>query len=280
MFVLLVLLSFVGWHAVRAINHPHVENSDQINIGAMVLKTLRPELLARDYFFKDPSVFAFYTPAFVALAAKLTQFTGSFDSALATLVPFVLLIYISGMCVLVFSMTQSVWLAAFIAMLSSVQQWTIGGTFWGVIPLPAMLPRALFLCSTPWLTLALFRLLERPRLFSLVGFGLLVGMLGNLHPVSGFHFSQLVLMIWLIRQGNGTDRIWGALLVAGSAFVGVSPTLVSFYVGTRVYTAPDVSFERFYEILHERFETFFPPGVFSFYGIELDGSRQALACWV
>lgn len=269
-----LLLAAAQW--VVALSQPVLRNSDQINIGVMVLANAQPELFSRDYLFADRSLFRFYTPAFLAAAAFLTDLTGSYKSGLALLVPVVSFVYMAGMYKLVHEVSGYRTIAFFIAIVSATQQWALGATFWGVSGLGAMLPRTVFCAATPWLALIVFRMRHPVRARTGFWFGLAIGVLANLHPVSAFHFAQLVLLLLLLAGGR---QSFPGLAAAASAMVaGAFPVAISFF-GNTVGRGGTVPFAQFAQALRERLATLFPFQALDVFGITVDAPAQTMLVW-
>ena len=276
---ILIMLGFVAWHTMVAFSDPFVENSDQVNIGLMVLKTSSPALFPRDYVFSDPQLFAFYTPAYIAFVGFLNGLTGSYDMSMALLVPVVALIYVSGMFALVLYLTGSIWLGVFVAVISAIPQWTIGATFWGVVGLGAMVPRALYTMCLPWLFLACFALLMRDEGWRVASVALAGGLLANVHPVTGFHFIQLLLSFWFVLRPKSLALVAELSISCLAAFVGALPVLLNFLQGTKPYSGTGMDFHQFYIILQQRLATLFPFAPFDFFGYSVGAAAQEWLLW-
>ena len=277
---ILTMLGVVAWHTMVAFSDPFVQNSDQVNIGLMALKMSSPSLFSRDFAFSDPQLFAFYTPTYLAFVRFLNGLTGSYDLSIALLVPVVGLVYLGGMSFLVVRLTGSLWLGVLFAVISAIPQWTIGATFWGVVGLDTILPRTLYTMCLPWLFLAFFVLLERDRSWHIASVALAGGILANLHPVSGFHFIQLLLSLWLVLRPK-TLKLAAELLVSSlGAFVGSLPVLLSFLQGTRSDGPIGIDFDGYYAILRERLSTLFPFGPFDVFGYRVGAATQEGLLWL
>lgn len=275
--ILSVFLLYALVNGVVAFAEIELRNSDQINIGVMALAIADPEIFSRDYLFSDRSAFQFYTPFFISLANFLTAITGSYKNGLALLVPALILIYMLGMYRLVYSITEHRPVALFIAIISSPQQWSLGATFWGVADLSAIMPRTFFCTLAPWLVIAVFKLAQQP-LKSAPGFwfGLAIGASANLHPVSAFHFSQLILLL-LLFSGAKVPLLGLAATMGGMA-LGAAPVTLNFISGTAGGDA--VPFEPFAEVIRQRFATIFPFPPFNVFGITVDATMQYSTAWI
>jgi|RhiMethySRZTD1v2_1073278.scaffolds.fasta_scaffold170311_3 hypothetical protein len=107
-------------------------------------------------------------------------------------------LYLVGHYALFRALTGS-WLAAALGALSALAvRDALGGEYWGFGGLRDVLPRAIASGLTPLLLLAFLRLRGQP--FFAVYF-ILVGLVANLHPVSGLHLAQISALthLWLGR---------------------------------------------------------------------------------
>lgn len=276
---ILVLVAFATWHTWLGWNDPYVENSDQVNIGIMVLKLSSPELFARDYAFSDARLFSFYTPGFLSLIRFLNGITRSYDVSLVVLVPVIMLTYLGGMFALVAYLTKNAWVAAFVAVVSSPRQWTAGSTFWGVTGLGAVMPRTLFTMLVPWLVLLVFTWAKDEERWKFPLVALITGLSANLHPVSAFHFMQVLLSIVFVTRPP-RKAVSAALASGLAACVGALPMIITFISGTRVVQGDRGDFHEFLGVLHERFGTLFPfPGL-QVSGVSIGQTAQEAIVWI
>lgn len=269
-------------------------NSDQANIGIMELKASNPALFARDYVFKDDTLFKFYTPAFISLIAFLKPLTGSFDKALAALMPFTITIYLAGMFYLCLEITNNEWVSLLISLLSAYPRWAVGVTFWGVAGLETMIPRTLFLMAFPWVVGWWYRRLGRVRWQQMALLGLITGLLANLHPVSGLFVVQLMttmlILVYAVEWINGRiswrvalqTSITQLVATAVGTLVGIWPTLNNFVQNTAPpVNLPRPPFETFVDVLYQRLFTLFPlqPESLNFWGHPLTATEQTIIIW-
>ena len=185
-------------------------SSDQMNGGILVLKESHPELFARDYAFKDMSLFRYYTPLWRWLVERIMNVTGDYAMSLLVLTPVVMLVYLTGMFVLVYYTTESVLVAILVSSVSSLQWRGFPTDVWGVAgPKTVLMPRGLFCMVAPWLFLLMFRWFrQKDYWWQLPLLAFLGGLGANLHPPSGMVFTQLLLSMILLTQGinNGSAR--------------------------------------------------------------------------
>jgi hypothetical protein len=159
LFALVSLLFAVSAFQAAAVKGTF-DNTDQANIGIMALRLSDPTVYARDYVFQDTHLFEFYTPVYLGLVRGLTQRLGTYDRALAAITPMVLLVYLVGIFLFLYQITQNSLVSAWIGLISASQKVTIAATFWGVAGISTMMPRTLFLMVMPWLLLLWFLWLE------------------------------------------------------------------------------------------------------------------------
>ncbi len=195
---------------------PYRMGHDQICLGTMIAKDLDPGLYPQDYAFHDNSLYRNYIPFFRLIMRSLTTLTGSFETALFSLVPVVVLMYALGMALLLFKVSDSLWAALLITFLSIPYRPAPGGEVWGVGGGEFMLARTLATALTPYLFILFFNLLKFPNLKKATFLGALTGLLAFLHPptalFTGEIFGGLLALTCLAKT-----RQWpvlGALLLA------------------------------------------------------------------
>lgn len=268
---------------LTAISQATIDNSDQANIGIMALRLSDDTVYQRDYLFRETDLFQFYTPLFLNLVQLLTDLTGTYDLALTVMVPVVLFIYLVGMFLFLYQITQNSLVSSLVSLISSTHKGSIAATFWGVAGIGTIMPRTLFLMLVPWLLLLWFRWLEDSRCWKTPFVAFLVGLAANLHPVSGFVLLQILLLMLLLTYGISRASFVRFILSSAAALVGVWPTLTNFLrhstpAATGQPTA--VSFATFYEVLHIRLFTLFPIKDLHFFGHFLTPAEQTAVIWI
>ncbi|MDP3183402.1 MAG: hypothetical protein Q8M54_11380 [Desulfobaccales bacterium] len=194
---------------------PYRMGHDQICLGTMIAKDLDPGLYPRDYAFKDNSLYRHYIPFFRQIMRSLTTLTGSFETALFSLVPVVVLVYVLGMALLLFRVSNSLWAALLITFFSIPYRPAPGGEIWGVGGLEFMLARTLATALTPYLFILFFNLLESPNLRKGAFLGALTGLLAFLHPPTALFTGEIFVVLFTLTC-LAKPRHWpvlGALLL-------------------------------------------------------------------
>ena len=195
---------------------PYQMGHDQICLGTMIAKDLDPGLYPKDYAFHDNSLYLNYIPFFRLIMRRLTTLTGSFETALFSLVPVVVLVYTLGMALLLFKVSNSLWAALLITFLSIPYRPAPGGEIWGVGGGEFVLARTLATALTPYLFILFFNLLKVPSLRKAAFLGALTGLLAFLHPptalFTGEIFAGLFALTCLIKTRHWP--VLGALLLA------------------------------------------------------------------
>jgi hypothetical protein len=250
--LLFLLMALLAWWANSL--EPHV-SSDHINIATMVLKGQQPELFSRDLGFSDEGTFRFYTPAYRKLIAFLATSTGDLLTAPRILTPILVSIYLCGAYLLFFVLTQHK-RASLLTAILSLPAWPTLIDSWGLDVPKNMLPRSVFLAFVPWLTLGLIR--TSHRFVSTALAFLAIGLLANLHPVSGFGFAQILLLTILFQNKFRPHAF------ARCAFFGIAAALpvigfaVTYVSGTQVAEANGVPYTITLDLLKYRIAGFFP----------------------
>jgi len=278
--VLGVCVAFIAYHVYVGSFQLAALSGDQLNIGIMVLKQSRPELFARDYAFKDMSLFRFYTPLWRWLVEQIMSITGDYAGSLLVLMPVMMFVYLAGMFVLAYYTTESVLVATLVSSISSLQWRGFPGDMWGVAGLQTVVtPRGLFCMLAPWLFFLMFRWFrQRDRWWQLPLLAFLGGLGANLHPPSGMIFTQLLLSMILLTQGINKKSLTNLLLSALAAVAGAMPMLFNFirHTGEELGAVP---FEVFYQVMHERLGNLFPFRSPVFFGHPLNARGQELMVW-
>jgi hypothetical protein len=96
---------------------------------------------------------------------------------------------------LIFYLTKDRFSALFVSLLSLVVRDSLGGTYYGFSGFEYLQPRSLFAMFVPFFYL-LFFLWKDSRKMALLTF--LIGILSNIHPTSGLHLSQILLLSLLL----------------------------------------------------------------------------------
>lgn len=269
---------------VTAQLEPPGTSGDQTNIGIMELKQSNNMLYSRDYVFKDTSLFKFYTPAFVSLTTILRQWTGSYFLGLAVMVPILMFFYQTGMYFLTYHITHNNLVAILISLISVRRWWSIGATYWGLAGINAMVPRSVFLMFVPWIILFWFAWLHDKSLWKLPIIAFVIGLVGNLHPVSGFLLTQLLLSIAFLEFGFSRRMMWNVISSSVATIIGIWPTLLNFINNTNpnnIETTVVTPFAQFYLIVQERLSTLFPLklGELVFWGYPMTADHQVFVVW-
>ena len=119
--ILSLLVLFVAYRTYIGSLRLHELGSDQVNLGVMILKDVNPELYSRDSLFKDSSIYQYYTPLYRQFIEFFVVLIGSsYSGILLGLMPVVMLFYLFGMFILLFSVTRHVWISLFVAILLAV----------------------------------------------------------------------------------------------------------------------------------------------------------------
>jgi hypothetical protein len=186
---------------------------DQQEINAIVEKRLDPSILPRDALYGTP-VIGLYTPSFIWLEATIARWRGNDPrAALQALVWPLGVAFVLGHYLLFRYVTGSPVAAALGAASALTIRNSLGGDYWGFDGLTSAQPRTLMAAVVPPLLLLFLRWRQRAG-FPAYFLGL--GLLANLHPVSGFHLAQVTAAghLWLERfQGRAVRCIMAGVLL-------------------------------------------------------------------
>lgn len=282
--VFLIFLLLAAYYTYIGFTAPQLGNSDQVNVGVMVNKLLQPELYSTDYVFKDNSFFEFYTPTFLQTLSFLQTQTGKFEYALVLYVPVIMLGYLTGMFIFIYAITKNYLISAAIAILSSFNHHAIAGTWWGVNGIEYVMPRSLFLLFVPWLFLLLYFWLDEKNWKKMGVLGLIVGLLTNIHPVSGFLFAQIFFPLSLIAWGISKKTFWTLCLVALLMLFGALPMLANFIKTTdQASTTAELDYESYLDVAQIRYDYSlfpYPPESLTIFKHPIDTQEQTAIVWV
>jgi hypothetical protein len=256
--------------------------NDQIAIGTALTKDLDPSLFVRDYVYHDLSLWAFYTPFMLWLAKALWRVLGSYDLAIAALVPLVLAVYVVGMYRLVLAVSGDRLVSLVVALVSTAPRYSIGYEVWGVSGADGIGPRALFWAASPYLFWIMFRLRARGWNAGLL-VGLTLGVMANLHPVSALPAGEVLTVLALITAPSWKSALGEVVGLGVGALLGGLPTVLTFVRGLRgVVGLPPISFEEFAQLLRERLVTLFPhkPLRYPLVDVPISPAVQEAAVWM
>jgi hypothetical protein len=188
------------------------------------------------------------------LIAWLGGITGDLLTAPGLLIPFLTVLYLAGAYRLFVFLTGHRQASLLVALLSLLG-WRALMDSWGLNLPETPLPRNLFLALVPWLVLPLLR--ARDSLWVGIPVFLVIGLLANLHPVSAFGFTQVLLLIVLFE---GRFRPAAFLKCAALGMAAAVPTLpfaITYSKGLQVAREP-IPYEIVADLLRNRVAGFYP----------------------
>ncbi|HID28680.1 MAG TPA: hypothetical protein EYP19_01600 [Desulfobacterales bacterium] len=177
-------------------------SSDQKNMAVLATGQAYPGIFAKDPLLADPSLYAYYHPWFLRLLAGLEGFCGSYANGYCLLVFPVLLVFLTGMYLLVFHCTESRLFAVAIALFLGLIHipFRISGA-WEIAYVSGMNLKNIFAALVPWLLLATLKVRGEPRFWPLIG--LFVGVLFHVHLSSAPGWGIALWFAVLIAPGRG-----------------------------------------------------------------------------
>ncbi len=227
-------LLFLGYLCLRVwgdgnLGH-FVLNSDQTNYMVFYLKSTFPHLFGRDPVFADATMMAHYMPMFLGL---LKGVFGAFAylPGLRLLQILLCSAYLLGFFALFHGLSGRPWVSAFITLLTCETIAIFPIETWGAGSVHTVLARTFFLIFLPLFYWGWWRFRQSPR--QLVAVYGLMGLVGNLHPVS---FATLIPPLLLAQcwMGRGRWQVWRlALLCGGAALLPMVPFLAHYLSHTQ-----------------------------------------------
>ena len=159
-------LVVIAW-TLDSLIDPGIKSTDLNVMATIVSKDMDPSLYSRDHLFSGAELYRLYTPLYRWIIAQAWQIGGAFEVGLALLVPPVLGVYLIGMFMLLWRVTQNSWLALGLTVASAhYHGLTMGAEVWAVGGSSEMMSRTLFIPAVPLVMLMFLQIIERPRLAS------------------------------------------------------------------------------------------------------------------
>jgi len=153
--LLLVILLVSFAYTVSSSRDTGSYSGDLDHVKVMVAKEMDPDLYTSDYFFNSKSPYRdlhkYYIPFYLWIVKSLWNLTGSFESGLVLLVPFLVALYLFGMVLLLTRLTKQVWLSMGLALASNPYRGTMGLDFWGVASSYFIAALTIFCAFAPFL---------------------------------------------------------------------------------------------------------------------------------
>jgi len=213
--------------------------ADQANMLAEAFKRNDPALYPSDGIFAASGPGAAWRmrlPAWQAVLAGAVKLTGASDplNALRTLGAVALVVYLLSMYLLLYRQTHSSSMATLVAVLSTAI-FSVERPYWGLGPIFAVTPQAMYLAVVPLLVMGLLHFCGR---WPVVGVFFLAGLCGNIHLTSAINLT-LVMLIVLLAVGRLRPRAWalaGPSAVAAAA--GAAPAAYYYWVVLRAAGTP------------------------------------------
>jgi hypothetical protein len=242
----------------------------------MILKDRDSTLYAHDSLYATNELYQLYTPSYRWIADQVWQIYGSFEAGSIRLVPLIMGVYLVGMFILLHQVTGNPWISLGLTVASAHFHRTVGSSGWGLAGPASMGSRTLFIVMVPFVALLYLSILKEPGWRKDIGLGLVIGLLTNIHPVSGFHLLVLFLICLILVRGN-TYRGWQTLITMGiTAVIGAWPVISNFTQTTNQAVDDGITFTTFSAIVGQRYPLFFYPASFQRPLLDLELTRPTL----
>jgi hypothetical protein len=203
----------------------HLTSDQHLNL-VLVLKGLDPAAFPTDLVFDGPDIAGQYIPLYIGYLRRAYLLTGDLAAGYKLLVFPLNFLYLAGAYLVFRRFGGSPGLASGLALFAGLPMTIpLAGEVFGIGPVQILTARSLFTAAFPWLFLAFCRWLTAPA--RLVGLFLGIGLLANLHPVSGLFVAPMLILAYLLERRAGW-RAWGWGLGMGLAtLLGAAPILWS-----------------------------------------------------
>src|SRR5690606_20373868 len=203
-------------------------SSDLSNILPICMKLDNPELFQNDLYLSELDDVKYYTPAFVQSLRFFAWFTsGDYVQALNLMGFFTHLLYGLLWFAFFYTLRRDFWLALLFSVFFRGVIWPPGGELLGISDIWTIMPRTVFMTLAP-LPLILYVYLKR---FNVVASALVLGLITNMHPITGVgvtvcYFSAFAIYAgYFQRQGRVFARDF---LLAGLGWIiGILPYLLT-----------------------------------------------------
>jgi len=197
----------------------------------LIMRWSDATLFTRDPFV--PSVLPVFPAAYLGLTAPVLGASGDPGTFLLVVSSLLLLVYATGTYRLVWVVTGHRAAALLVALVSLRGNTDVSGTGWGVF-LGTAPPRSFLFAATPWIVAGLVRAGRARWRLALTG-GLL-GLLGNIHPLSAGHLYLLAATGIAVRGAPGRLRGVAGLSLGFGA--GMLPYLTQWLMRADVSALP------------------------------------------
>jgi len=210
-----------GLALTRGVEHL---NSDQHLNLLLVLKEVDPGLFPTDLIFGGKNVTDEYIPTYIRLLRVAYEITGDLAGGFKLLVLPLNLLYLFGAYYVFHRFSERRWIAVVLAIFASFPTAVpVAGELFGIGPVQVINARSLFTAWFPWLFLAFCAWIGKPA--RLVVLFLFIGLLANIHPVSGLLLVPMLILTYVL-EWRGRWRAWLVGFAMGlAALLGAAPTV-------------------------------------------------------
>jgi hypothetical protein len=211
--VALLFVALAGFWGVLGLTRgvEHLTSDQHLNL-VLVLKGLDPSLFPADLIFSGPDIAGQYIPLYIGYLRWAYTTFGDLAAGYRLLVVPLNLLYLVGAYLALFHFTRVRWIAALLATFVSLPLAVpLAGEIFGVGPVQVITARSLFTAAFPWLFWGFVTWPDRP--LRLVGLFAGIGLLANLHPVSGLFVAPMLILAYLVeRRWAGAAWLWGGAM--------------------------------------------------------------------
>jgi hypothetical protein len=225
LFIMVIAIHFWGQNRLGL----STINSDQLYYKIFTAKTQNPELYQNDPVYGDTGNFQFYTPVFLQLIAPFFK-TFGFLKTLLIWQPVLAFGYLSTCFVLLYRFSGRFETSLFVALLSGQAIPVFPVDQWGVYAIGHVMPRTVFLVFSPLLFYAW--LTWQNQFKKLLGLFLLLGILTNLHPVSGITLALPMLLTQVFYHRFSQDTLKQVFLCGVTWLIPVLPFAFNYFGNT------------------------------------------------
>lgn len=210
-------------------------SSDTANIIPICMKLDDPSRFAGDLYLNDVNDVKYYTPAYVQLLRISSFFTGGdYIQALNVIGFFTHFLY--GICwfFLFYTLRKDFWIALLFSILMKGVIWPPGGELLGLSDLWTVMPRTVYFALIP-IPFLLFVHLKR---YNLVISALALGLILNLHPISGIGINIAYFTLFITYDLYWKRKPFAAfaksfMLAASVCILGMFPYVAVYFLNIK-----------------------------------------------
>lgn len=237
----------------------HLTTDLHIYLG-IVLKEHDSSLFQKDFLFGDKENYLHFPP-YTEFLKFFYKKTGDITYGLKVMTLPLNFIFMVGAYYFFTFITENRKVSAVLAFISSLPiEIPLSAEMFGIGPATIITPRVIFTAFFP-LTIYLFYRAVRdkadPKMYAVF---LIIGLLANIYPISGYLLAQILLITIFFNRGVNKRTIFLSIKCAFFSLIGVIPYLI-FYLGSIKNRSFNMPIENVVEMFRWRIPYFYPQDI-------------------